>query len=157
MLLSDDAILGFVMCSSILIFDALLGKLRLRQYFQVGVPLGSMGLAADAQSVATKAMAMTRVRVHVCELPGGTYGLRYGFLGNWLPSFTKGVLRPAGADKSVFSISLNLGATALLGALTVQLFYREDLVLWGFLLAMVVLLVWFQRTETITGLRKALG
>jgi hypothetical protein len=128
----------------------------LRHYFQAGFPLGGLKLESDGESVATRAKAMKNVKLFVCELPGGTYGLRYGFLGNWLPSFTKGVLRSAGPDKSVFSISLNWGATALLGALLVQLFYRENLVLWVLLLAVVVLLIWFQWTETIDGLRKGL-
>ncbi len=156
MLLSPAETLGFVICSSVLILDALLGRLRLRHYFQAGFPLGGLKLESDGESVATRAKAMKNVKLFVCELPGGTYGLRYGFLGNWLPSFTKGVLRSAGPDKSVFSISLNWGATALLGALLVQLFYRENLVLWVLLLAVVVLLIWFQWTETIDGLRKGL-
>jgi hypothetical protein len=56
----------------------------------------------------------------------------------------------------VVSISLNWGATALLGTLILQLFDREHVVLWGLLLSFVVLLIWFQWSETINGLRNAL-
>lgn len=154
MLLSPSDTLGFVICASVLILDAFLGRVRLRHYFQLGLPLGRIQLSADGEGVAKTAKAMKNVKLFVCELPDGTYGLRYGFLGNWLPSFTKGVLRTAGPDKSVFSINLNWGATALLGAHIFQLFSGENLVVWGLLLAFIVLLVWFQWTETIDGLRK---
>jgi hypothetical protein len=156
MLLSPSESLGFVVCASVLILDALLGRFRVRHYFQVGFPLGGLRLAADVESVATRAKVMRNVKLFVCDLPCGTYGLRYGFLGNWLPSLTKGILRTAGPDKTVFSISLNWGATALLGTLILQLFDREHVVLWGLLLSFVVLLIWFQWSETINGLRNAL-
>jgi hypothetical protein len=154
MSLSDLEILGFVCCAVVLICDALLGRLPLPGYYRFGIPLARFILPFDVEEVTRRAQGVRSLRLFVRSLSESRYGIRYGFLGNWLPSLTKVVVQSDQHRSSKISVSLNWGCTLLLTGLLTQLLLRQDKLVWLGLLVAVLLMVWFQCDEMVRALRR---
>jgi hypothetical protein len=152
--LSDLEILGFVCCAVLLICDALLGRLPFPWYYRFGIPVARFTLPFDVEEVARRAEEVKSVRLLVRVLSERRYGIRYGFLGNWLPSLTKVMVRPDQHRSIRIGVSLNWGCTLLLTGLLTQLLLRQDRLLFLGLLAAVLLMVWLQYDEMVRALQQ---
>jgi hypothetical protein len=150
---SDTEILVFVSCAFILILDAVLGRARIAIYYRLGVPVASFNVAMGLEEAMRNARESRLARLYVRALTNSSYGIRYGFLGNWIPSFTKLTARSDGETTQIW-MTLNWGCTLLLAALSIQFFLRPEKIMIGFLLALVLLMIWFQYDETASAIKK---
>jgi hypothetical protein len=148
-LLSPEEVLGFCLWAFVYFAEGLVGMTRNHLYYSIGFPLGKLVSSEPMVEFIARVQGNRTVKLFGFALQDGSGGLRYKYLGNWLPSFIKASIRTEQPGELKIRFNLNWATTLLLGALLYQSIVRDGYaaLVWQLMLWVWLYFLWIQYSE----------